>query len=70
MWEARWICVTLFSLDRLLFVLLLQSLQNHYHPDVARAAAILNLSLSEIEDDISGLLELSASEVALLGFCE
>lgn len=70
MWEARWICVTLFSLDCLLFVLLLQSLQNHYHPDVARAAAILNLSLSEIEDDISGLLELSASEVALLGLCE
>uniref|UniRef100_U3I135 Nucleolar complex associated 4 homolog n=1 Tax=Anas platyrhynchos platyrhynchos TaxID=8840 RepID=U3I135_ANAPP len=41
----------------------LQSLQNHYHPDVARAAAILNQSLSEIEDDISGLLELSASEL-------
>lgn len=41
----------------------LQSLQNHYHPDVAQAAAILNQSLSEIEDDISGLLELSASEL-------
>ncbi|OXB85003.1 UNVERIFIED_CONTAM: hypothetical protein H355_016125 [Colinus virginianus] len=41
----------------------LQSLQNHYHPDVAQAAAILNQSLSEIEDDISGLLELSASEI-------
>ncbi|XP_025914635.1 nucleolar complex protein 4 homolog isoform X2 [Apteryx rowi] len=41
----------------------LQSLQNHYHPDVAQAAAILNQSLSEIEDDISGLLELSAYEL-------
>lgn len=41
----------------------LQSLQNHYYPDVAQAAAILNQSLSEIEDDISGLLELSASEL-------
>lgn len=49
---------------------ILQSLQNHYHPDVAHAAAILKQSLSEIEDDISGLLELSASEVVLLCFCE
>lgn len=61
-------CVTLCSLDLLLFFL--QSLQNHYHPDVAQAAAILNQSLSEIEDDISGLLELSASEVVMLCFCE
>ncbi|NXJ47925.1 NOC4L protein, partial [Spizaetus tyrannus] len=41
----------------------IQSLQNHYHPDVAKAAAILNQSLSEMEDDISGLLELSAYEL-------
>ncbi|KAM8797518.1 nucleolar complex protein 4 homolog [Eudromia elegans] len=41
----------------------LQSLQNHYHPDVAKAAAVLNQSLSEIEDNISGLLELSACEI-------
>ncbi|NWI59417.1 NOC4L protein, partial [Calyptomena viridis] len=41
----------------------IQSLQNHYHPDVAKAAAVLNQSLSEIEDDISGLLELSAYEL-------
>ncbi|XP_040458184.1 LOW QUALITY PROTEIN: nucleolar complex protein 4 homolog [Falco naumanni] len=41
----------------------IQTLQNHYHPDVAKAAAILNHSLSEIEDDLSGLLELSAYEL-------
>uniref|UniRef100_A0A663MDV1 Nucleolar complex associated 4 homolog n=1 Tax=Athene cunicularia TaxID=194338 RepID=A0A663MDV1_ATHCN len=41
----------------------IRSLQNHYHPDVAKAAAVLNQSLSEIEDDISGLLELSAYEL-------
>ncbi|NWR02190.1 NOC4L protein, partial [Paradoxornis webbianus] len=41
----------------------IQSLQNHYHPDVAKAAAVLNHSLSEMEDDISGLLELSAYEL-------
>ncbi|NWR49797.1 NOC4L protein, partial [Regulus satrapa] len=41
----------------------IQSLQNHYHPDVAKAAAVLNQSLSEMEDDISGLLELSAYEL-------
>lgn len=63
-------CVTLCLLDHLLFVLLLQSLQNHYHPDVAKAAAVLNQSLSEMEDDISGLLELSAYEVVLLCLCE
>lgn len=50
--------------------LALQSLQNHYHPDVAKAAAVLNQSLSEMEDDISGLLELSAYEVVLLCLCE
>uniref|UniRef100_A0A8C5UJI3 Nucleolar complex associated 4 homolog n=1 Tax=Malurus cyaneus samueli TaxID=2593467 RepID=A0A8C5UJI3_9PASS len=41
----------------------IQSLQSHYHPDVAKAAAVLNQSLSEMEDDISGLLELSAYEL-------
>ncbi|PKU36487.1 hypothetical protein llap_13207 [Limosa lapponica baueri] len=41
----------------------IRTLQNHYHPDVAKAAAVLNQSLSEIEDDISGLLELSAYEL-------
>ncbi|KAM7004390.1 nucleolar complex protein 4 homolog [Passerculus sandwichensis] len=41
----------------------IQSLQSHYHPDVAKAAAVLNQSLSEMEDDISGLLELSAAEL-------
>lgn len=69
-WECRWVCVTLHLLDYLLFVLLPQSLQSHYHPDVAKAAAVLNQSLSEMEDDISGLLELSAYEVMLLCLCE
>lgn len=69
-WECRWVCVILHLLDYLLFVLLPQSLQNHYHPDVAKAAAVLNQSLSEMEDDISGLLELSAYEVMLLCLCE
>uniref|UniRef100_A0A8B9FFC0 CCAAT-binding factor domain-containing protein n=1 Tax=Amazona collaria TaxID=241587 RepID=A0A8B9FFC0_9PSIT len=41
----------------------IQTLQSHYHPEVAKAAAILNQSLSEMEDDISGLLELSAYEL-------
>uniref|UniRef100_A0A8C3XPN6 Nucleolar complex associated 4 homolog n=1 Tax=Chelydra serpentina TaxID=8475 RepID=A0A8C3XPN6_CHESE len=41
----------------------LQTLQRHYHPDVAQAAAVVNQSLSELEDDISGLLELSAYEL-------
>lgn len=58
-------CVSLYLLEHLLFVLRLQSLQNHYHPEVAKAAAVLNQSLSEMEDDLSGLLELSAYEVAL-----
>ncbi|CAM5161849.1 unnamed protein product [Eretmochelys imbricata] len=41
----------------------LQTLQNHYHPDVSQAAAVVNQSLSELEDDISELLELSAYEL-------
>uniref|UniRef100_A0A452I4H2 CCAAT-binding factor domain-containing protein n=1 Tax=Gopherus agassizii TaxID=38772 RepID=A0A452I4H2_9SAUR len=41
----------------------LQTLQSHYHPDVAQAAAVVNQSLSELEDDVSELLELSAYEL-------
>ncbi|XP_071672050.1 nucleolar complex protein 4 homolog isoform X2 [Patagioenas fasciata] len=41
----------------------IQTLQNHYHPEVAKAAAVLSRALSELEDDISGLLELSAYEL-------
>lgn len=48
---------------------MLQTLQSHYHPDVAQAAAVVNQSLSELEDDISELLELSAYEVGLFAGC-
>uniref|UniRef100_A0A8D0L6N2 Nucleolar complex associated 4 homolog n=1 Tax=Sphenodon punctatus TaxID=8508 RepID=A0A8D0L6N2_SPHPU len=41
----------------------LQTLQNHYYPDVAKAAAAINQSLSLLEDDITELLDLSASEL-------
>ncbi|KAJ8408588.1 hypothetical protein AAFF_G00252230 [Aldrovandia affinis] len=41
----------------------LQTLQTHYHPDVAKAAMAINKPLSEQEDDISELLELSAYEL-------
>lgn len=63
-------CITLYLLHHLLLALVLQALQNHYHPEVAKAAAVLNQSLSEMEDDISRLLELSAYEVTLLCLCE
>ncbi|KAJ8346608.1 hypothetical protein SKAU_G00280090 [Synaphobranchus kaupii] len=41
----------------------LQTLQKHYHPDVAKAAIAINKPLTEQEDDISKLLELSAYEM-------
>ncbi|KAG5835243.1 hypothetical protein ANANG_G00270300 [Anguilla anguilla] len=41
----------------------LQTLQKHYHPDVAKAAMAINKPLTEEEDDISELLELSAYEL-------
>ncbi|KAI1905023.1 hypothetical protein AGOR_G00011680 [Albula goreensis] len=41
----------------------LQTLQKHYHPDVAKAAMAINKPLSEEEDDISELLELSTYEL-------
>ncbi|KAJ8286290.1 hypothetical protein GJAV_G00036770 [Gymnothorax javanicus] len=41
----------------------LQTLQKHYHPDVAKAAMAINQPLTEQEDDISELLELSAYEL-------
>ncbi|XP_076836277.1 nucleolar complex protein 4 homolog isoform X2 [Brachyhypopomus gauderio] len=41
----------------------LQTLQSHYHPDVAMAAKAINQPLSELEEDISELLELSTFEL-------
>ncbi|XP_048875568.1 nucleolar complex protein 4 homolog isoform X2 [Brienomyrus brachyistius] len=41
----------------------LQTLQKHYHPDVSKAATLINRPLSEQEDDISELLEFSTYEL-------
>ncbi|XP_030625514.1 nucleolar complex protein 4 homolog [Chanos chanos] len=41
----------------------LQTLQKHYHPDVAKAAMKINQPLPDMEDDISELLELTTFEV-------
>uniref|UniRef100_A0A3P8Y1H0 CCAAT-binding factor domain-containing protein n=1 Tax=Esox lucius TaxID=8010 RepID=A0A3P8Y1H0_ESOLU len=41
----------------------LQTLQNHYHPDVAKAAMAINKPLSQKEDDFKELLELSTYEM-------
>ncbi|XP_066466189.1 nucleolar complex protein 4 homolog isoform X2 [Tiliqua scincoides] len=41
----------------------LKTLQSHYHPDVAKAASVINTSLSEMEDDIAELLELTSYEI-------
>ncbi|XP_007426166.3 nucleolar complex protein 4 homolog, partial [Python bivittatus] len=41
----------------------IKTLQKHYHPDVASAAAEINLPLSEMEQDLSETLELTAFEI-------
>ncbi|KAL4609226.1 nucleolar complex protein 4-like [Arapaima gigas] len=41
----------------------LQTLQKHYHPDVVRVAMAINKPLSEQEDDLGELLELSGYEL-------
>ncbi|KAL2099845.1 hypothetical protein ACEWY4_004239 [Coilia grayii] len=41
----------------------IKTLQNHYHPDVAKAAQAINQPLSKIEEDIDKLLELSTFEL-------
>ncbi|KAI4877727.1 hypothetical protein NFI96_021977 [Prochilodus magdalenae] len=41
----------------------LKTLQKHYHPDVAKAAKVINQPLPKPEDDLSELLELSAYEL-------
>ncbi|XP_038660900.1 nucleolar complex protein 4 homolog isoform X1 [Scyliorhinus canicula] len=41
----------------------LQTLQNHYHPDVASAASVINKTLSNQETDLARLLDLSVSEL-------
>uniref|UniRef100_A0A8C6XWD1 Nucleolar complex associated 4 homolog n=1 Tax=Naja naja TaxID=35670 RepID=A0A8C6XWD1_NAJNA len=39
------------------------TLQNHYHPDVAKAAEEINLPLSQMEQDLSEILELTSFEI-------
>ncbi|XP_006788811.1 nucleolar complex protein 4 homolog isoform X2 [Neolamprologus brichardi] len=41
----------------------IKSLQKHYHPDVAKAALLINTPLSEQEDDISETLEVTTYEL-------
>uniref|UniRef100_A0A3P9IP55 Nucleolar complex associated 4 homolog n=1 Tax=Oryzias latipes TaxID=8090 RepID=A0A3P9IP55_ORYLA len=41
----------------------IKTLQKHYHPDVAKAAMMINTPLSEQEEDISELLELTTYEL-------
>ncbi|XP_054852402.1 nucleolar complex protein 4 homolog [Eublepharis macularius] len=41
----------------------IQTLQSHYHPEVAKAAASINMELSEVEDDLMELMELTAYEI-------
>ncbi|XP_062930149.1 nucleolar complex protein 4 homolog [Mobula hypostoma] len=41
----------------------LQTLQQHYHPDVANAAAVISKALSDQEADLSMLFDLSVSEL-------
>ena len=42
---------------------LLQALQQHYHPEVSQAASVINQALSVSEISIAPLLELTAFEV-------
>ncbi|XP_059214082.1 nucleolar complex protein 4 homolog [Centropristis striata] len=41
----------------------IKTLQKHYHPDVAKAAVSINTPLSELEEDISELLEITTYEL-------
>uniref|UniRef100_A0A670ZD34 CCAAT-binding factor domain-containing protein n=1 Tax=Pseudonaja textilis TaxID=8673 RepID=A0A670ZD34_PSETE len=41
----------------------IKTLQNHYHPDVAKAAEEINLPLSQMEQDLSKILELTSFEI-------
>ncbi|XP_063000488.1 nucleolar complex protein 4 homolog [Elgaria multicarinata webbii] len=41
----------------------IKTLQSHYHPDVARAAATINTPLSEMEEDLSEVLEMTVFEM-------
>lgn len=45
------------------FSSILQTLQKHHHPDVAKAAMMINKPLPEQEDDISEVLEITTYEV-------
>lgn len=46
-----------------LTALLPQALQRHYHPEVSKAASVINQALSMPEVSIAPLLELTAYEV-------
>ncbi|XP_007565979.1 nucleolar complex protein 4 homolog [Poecilia formosa] len=41
----------------------IKTLQKHYHPDVAKAAMLINTPMTEQEDDISEVLEITSYEL-------
>ena len=41
----------------------LQTLQQHHHPDVAKAAMLINSPLPQQEDDLGEVLEMTTYEV-------
>lgn len=54
---------TLYGAALFFFSSILQTLQKHHHPDVAKAAMMINKPLPEQEDDISEVLEITTYEV-------
>lgn len=43
-----------------------QTLQKHHHPDVSKAAVLINTPLGQQEEDISKVLETTTYQVGLL----
>lgn len=49
---------------------LVQTLQKHHHPDVSKAAVLINTPLVQQEEDISKVLEATTYQVGLLRTCD
>uniref|UniRef100_A0A8I3SB00 Nucleolar complex associated 4 homolog n=2 Tax=Canis lupus familiaris TaxID=9615 RepID=A0A8I3SB00_CANLF len=60
---SRCFCLGPLPRKRVVMCVLLQALQQHYHPEVSQAASVINQALSVSEISIAPLLELTAFEI-------
>lgn len=62
---AERVCVCEGDAEGLFCPHVVQTLQKHHHPDVSKAAALINTPLLQQEEDLSEILEMTTYQVSL-----